>query len=236
MCVDWIYNLSIDHKCSLVALVLGIAVFSTYVIYKLYLWGNPAVIKLIAPMINWFSHRWPTKAYIHSTLATAIASVVSFFGFIPFTKELIVNVTAVYATILFLNGPLNRPTPLLDIEFKDTPKSKAHRTSLVDDDSDDTVFKQKIKVENKGDAAAENIQLSYRVIYVDSGEAGSWRDDGGPDTTHLTKDGDFNQDLYLDTLEENDSEHEYIIEVKIQPSVREGHLRVRRFHTAHFSE
>ncbi|WP_440007694.1 hypothetical protein [Halomicrococcus sp. SG-WS-1] len=175
---------------------------------------------------------WPTFVFIHTTWVIFIAGILSFIAFLPFTNKLIVNVTAVYATILFLEGTLRTKVPLLDVKFQENPPwSLETDTELIDAPESRFVVKQKITVENFGDDIADNLSVECRAICPGEGITREWQQvNFGDDDAPTIQDNDRKEtELVLDTFNEYTGQ-EYLTEIKAKPNVRQGHLTIRKSH------
>ena len=225
--INFFQKISSSNLKILVAVSLVLIFF---MIYHSYSNGKLFIVNVISRVVNWLSSVYPKQVYVHSTIVTAGAAVVAYLIFLPLTNELVVNITAVYATILFFNATLNNPVPLLDINFKNNPKSVASASDLVSDEVNGQAIKQLLRIENHGDTTAESIQLQYRVL--ERGAVLRKWDSITVDKPNLPPDDFFDQEILLDTLSESsEKQKSYTVEIRVKPSVREGHLTVWRFHT-----
>ena len=231
-CPDIFSNLPQTNSTVLILVGTSIILLILWVVRYTYIAGYPDTIKLVSLIYQQIYRVWPAFIFIHTTWVIASASIISFIIFLPFTDKLIVNITAVYATILFLEGSLRKKVPLLDVSFQDNPPwSMETDTDLIDDPDSQYVVKQKITVENFGDDTADNINVMCRAICPGKGITREWKrvTFGNDDAPVIGPNEEKETELVLDTFDDY-SGQEYLTEVKAKPNVRQGHLAIRTFH------
>lgn len=231
-----LFEVLTDNTISLGDLfILSITIFLVVMVWRvnsMYLKGYSNVIKKIGPLYDRFYGVWPSFLFVHTSWVIAFGAFLVGLVFLPFTDRLIVNVTAAYATVLFLQGSLRTKVPLLNIEFQDNPPwSTEDNTELIDRPESEFVVKQKITVENFGDAPADNLYVKCRVVCPGKGITREWEQVtfGDDDRPSVQSDEDVETELVLDTFDEYKGQ-EYLVEIKAKPNVRQGHLTLRRFH------
>lgn len=221
--------------CTENAIICGLTVFSLLisgVCLRYYQKGSPRMVRLTGELYNRFYRVWPTFVFVHTSWAILIASAFVYIVFIRYTNRLIVNVTAVYATVLFLQSSLRTEVPLLRAEFKNNPPwSKEEDTILVDKPDDDYVIKQELTVENVGDAAADNLTVECRAVCPSRGVTKEWEqvefgDEGAPS---VPKNDSVRTEIVLDSFDEYNGQV-YYTEVRAKPNIRQGHLAIKAFH------
>ncbi|SDM96036.1 hypothetical protein SAMN05192554_110127 [Haloarchaeobius iranensis] len=225
-------NLFPQYSRHLTGLLLLTCLFvSIMVMWVLYRRGCPTAVKITGFIINRVYLVWPSFPYSHSTWVIGFMSVFSFIVFLPFTNRLVVNVTAVYATILFLEGTLRKKVPLLSVQFGENPSwSKEEDTDLVNRD-DDYVLKQQVTLRNSGDADADKVTMKCRVVSSESGITQDWErvEFGGDESFTLESGGEKKTELFLDSFDNHEKKN-YLIEVRAKPNVRQGDLAIRKIH------
>jgi hypothetical protein len=191
--------------------------------------GIKPVVRVYSILINPVFAIWPQWPYRHATWTVGILSSFAFIAFIPLTDQLIVNVTAVYATILFLQESLRNEVPLLDVEFVRSTTTLEYDTSIVDGDGDGDVIKQLLKIENYGDLEADNIQLKSRSINEQGKITSDWSSNkiSWDNGNQLEPNSETQCEIYVDTVDNYDNQV-YLTEVRLKPNVRLGHLIVRK--------
>ncbi|SDQ62693.1 hypothetical protein [Natronobacterium texcoconense] len=233
---DWDLNSLQFNLPSQRCLIAGAAtIFLVGIIFGLryaYKNGWPLAIRFIGWFYNRFYAYWPVFPYSHTSWVIGGASLMAFVVFLPFTDDLIVNVTAFYATILFLEGTLRKEVPILSVEFNQNPPwSKESDTNLVDREDDEFVVKQRIRLENFGDASADNLTVMCRAVCPDSGVTRDWKrvEFGDDEAPRLEPNDSQHTEVVLDSFDEYTGQ-QYLTEVKIKPNVRQGHLAIRKLH------
>lgn len=221
--------------CTEGVILAGLVVLSNFtlsIILRYYQWGSPRVVRVTGGVYNSFHRVWPTFVFVHTSWAILIASAFVYVAFIPYTDRLIVNVTAVYATVLFLQSSLRREVPLLKTKFKDNPPwSREEDTTLVDRPNDDYVIKQELTIENVGDAAADNLTVKCRAVCPSRGVTREWEEVefGDEEAPSVPKKDSVRTEVVLDSFDEYNGQV-YYTEVRAKPNVRQGHLTTRAFH------
>lgn len=210
--------------------VLSILILAIFLIY--YQKGTPWVVRVTGEVYNRFHRVWPTFVFVHTSWAILITSAFVYVVFIPYTNRLIVNVTAVYATVLFLQSSLRTEVPLLRANFKDNPPwSIEEDTILVEKPNDDYVIKQELTIENVGDAAADNLIVKCRAVCPSRGVTKEWEqvEFGDEEAPSVPKNDNVRTEVVLDSFDEYHGQV-YYTEVRAKPNVRQGHLTTRTLH------
>jgi hypothetical protein len=230
ICFEMLSNTCLRLDAKHVFVAIGIIVL--FIFWYLYRIGSPTVVKTIAMGYNRFYRIWPAWPFIHPTWTIAIGSLIAFTAFLPMTNELIVNVTAVYATILLIDRALQNKVPLLKVTFQENPpQSLATDTDLIDNPDCQYVIKQKITIENFGDKRADNLSVKCRAISLTDSITREWKQVtfDGDSNTSIPKDSSREVEFIIDSFDEYTGQ-EYLIEIKAKPSVRQGNLAIRAFH------
>lgn len=221
--------------CTRGAIFSGLAVLFVLIsgIYlRHYQKGSPRVVRVTGEVYNRFHRVWPAFAFVHTSWAILIVSAFVYVAFIPYTNRLIVNVTAVYATVLFLQSSLRTEVPLLRAEFKNNPPwSKEEDTTLIAKPDDDYVIKQELTIENVGDAAADNLTVKCRAVCPSRGVTKEWEqvEFGDEEAPSIPKNDSVRTEVVLDSFDEYNGQV-YYTEVRAKPNVRQGHLTTRTLH------
>jgi len=174
---------------------------------------------------------WPRWPFTHATATIGVASTLAFIAFIPLTNELIVNVTAVYATILFFQESLRKKVPLLNLEFIRPTSTREYDTTIVEGEGDDDVVKQLIKITNSGDLEADNIQVKSRSVNEQNEITSDWSQSNvsWESENRLPPNDETQCEIYVDTVDKFDNQ-EYLTEIKMKPNIRSEHLAVRKIY------
>lgn len=227
ICLPLIGQTQVLH---LVLTLEGILFAVSVVLWLLYRRGYLLAVRVWRSCYIVFYSFWPKIPYTRPTATIAVCSLLAFVSFLPLTNRLIVNITAVYATILFLQDTLRKQIPLLNIKFRGDKSREASRSELVEDDTDDDVVKQLIEITNEGDAKAENLEVSHRAVRLDGEVTHDWSTKiiSGEDDLEgeLSARNKAKVEVLVDTVEEY-SDQEYYTEVRVSPSLRFSHLGIR---------
>ncbi|MBX0288695.1 hypothetical protein EGH22_20400 [Halomicroarcula sp. F28] len=210
----------------------ALSLFISYIAFRFYKQGSPWFVRVSGEIYHRFHRVWPAFVFVHTSWAILIASALVYVAFIPYTDRLIVNVTAVYATVLFLQSSLRKEVPLLKAEFKDSPPwSKEEDTALVDSPDDKYVIKQELTIKNVGDAAADNLTVKCRAVCPSKGVTKEWErvKFGDEKAPSVPKNDSVRTEVVLDSFDDYNGQV-YYTEVRAKPNVRQGHLTTRAFH------
>lgn len=195
---------------------------------------------------KWWHAFWPKWPYTRTTPVVAVVSTLIALVFVPFTDDLIVNLTAFYATILLLQEPFTKEEPLLTVEESETyGQTSASSSDFVDDDRSGTVINITLEIKNYGGSQASDPQLKFRII----GTQEKWKNwfNYQDDRGRIGEIGVNNPrkiKLPIDVIEEDSEKQnhledlsDYLIEIKVIPSRPKGYLRSRKvIHGRHISE
>lgn len=197
--------------------------------------GHWLILRLFRHIINRIFKYFPNWFYYHSVPSRLGGAVIAFLVFVPFTDELIVNVTASYVTLLLLNSVFREPVPLLTISqgvVDDAKKFDTELMNLVDTErcnnqEGDELLKVAVTVKNVGDIKTANLQIRCRVASKkDIVPNAEWQ------TVNLSE-----QDRVLDVDDKQVEEFvvncspdagTYYVEVRARPTRHKGILQTRK--------
>lgn len=160
--------------------------------------------------------------YQRTLLVTGVAALLAFLVFIPFTSELIVNVTAAYATILLFDSVLGKAAPLLTLSLDGLGFEE------TDDDNEMRSIQVLATSKNIGSAEVEDLECKYRVYDLNGNEVQNWKekDFGDANVKIPSHGGIYKFQLQLETVEEV-KDQQYFIEILMRPTPYQRHLTHR---------